>query len=445
MSNGDCWDTGTVYVDIINCDLVATDDSYTTTLNTCKDLNVTLNDYDPEYPSDPTKLWIIDANVTDPLYGNASWIDGYTIRYCPDANWCGTDTFKYRIQDVNGSTADANVTITVPCPPIDAIDDYNTTNMFTCVDFNITDNDDGSGFKVQIVPGSLTLPTFGNVSMLDPNGTIRFCPEGSCGTATFDYNATNGFSTDRATVTVEVPCPKPECPVAVDDYNRTEMNTCVILSIMSNDYDPNGDPIRVTYIEDPPHGVYNPIDFANGIIQYCPDGNWCGTDYFEYTITDGRCEKTATVRIDVMCQKEKVPAILLYPLVDIERLTISKEPVVLDENIDSLLNTGVNVVLDGKVISVFEIVPGTQSLIAQVENRGFVTQAGVMIRFEGLPNGVTYKLEPPSQKIKAHNIGTYVVTMTAPADVPEGIYPVKAIAYTRSGTLDEVELRVVIS
>jgi len=290
--------------------------------------------------------------------------------------------------------------------------------------------------------------------VLDPNGTIRFDPEGICGTATFDYNATNGFSTDRATVTVDVPCPQATCPIAVDDYNKTEMNTCVILSIMSNDYDPNGDPIKVVYpsITDPKNGVIEFIDYENGIIKYCPDESFCGTDIFEYTIVDiprspqdKPCEKTATVRIDVMCPKEKVPAILLYPLVDIERLTISKEPVVLDENIDSLLNTGVNVVLDGKVISVFEIVPGTQSLIAQVENRGFVTQAGVMVRFEGLPNGVTYKLEPPSQKIKAHNIGTYVVTITAPADVPSGTYTVKAIAYTRSGTLDEVELRVVIS
>jgi len=455
LSSGGCYDIATVTVNVISCGLVAVDDEYETALNTCKDLNVTLNDYDPEYPSDPTKFWIIDANVTDPLYGNASWIDGYTIRYCPDANWCGTDTFKYRILDVNGSTADANVTITVPCPPIDAVDDYNKTkDRFTCVDFNITDNDDGYGYHVQIVPGSITTPSFGNVTVLDPNGTIRFCPQGTCGTVTFDYNATNGFSMDRATVTVDVPCPQATCPIAVDDYNKTEMNTCVILSIMSNDYDPNGDPIKVVYpsITDPKNGVIEFIDYENGIIKYCPDESFCGTDIFEYTIVDiprspqdKPCEKTATVRIDVMCPKEKVPAILLYPLVDIERLTISKEPVVLDENIDSLLNTGVNVVLDGKVISVFEIVPGTQSLIAQVENRGFVTQAGVMIRFEGLPNGVTYKLEPPSQKIKAHNIGTYAVTITAPADVPEGIYHVKAIAYTRSGTLDEVELRVVIS
>ncbi len=438
--------TVTITVNCVNDGLIAVDDFNSTTLNVCIDINVSKNDFDPD--GDP---FIIDS-FTQPTttFGTVTLVDSKgMLRFCPQMN-CGTADFNYTITD-GEETDTAKVTITVPCPPIVANDDYNSTvDRFTPVDFNITDNDDGSGYKVKIVPGSITTPSFGSVTLLDVNGTIRFDPKGICGTATFDYNATNGFSYDVATITVDVPCPQATCPVAVDDYNKTEMSTpeaktCVTLNLLSNDYDPNGDPIKVIDIKDPPHGVIEFIDYENGIIQYCPDDYFCGSDFFEYTITDGRCEKTATVRIDVMCPKEKVPAALLYPLVDIERLTISKDPIVLDENIDSLLNTGVNVVLDGKVISVFEIVPGTQSLIAQVENRGFVTQAGVMVRFEGLPNGVTYKLEPPSQKIKAHNIGTYVVTMTAPADVPSGTYTVKAIAYTRSGTLDEVELRVVIS
>jgi len=441
--------TVTITVNCVNDGLIAVDDFNSTTVNVCIDINVSKNDRDPD--GDP--FWIDSFTQPTTTFGTVTLVDSKgKLQFCPGMN-CGTADFNYTITD-GKETDSAKVTITVPCPPVVANDDFNSTERFTPIDFNITDNDDGSGYKVKIVPGSITTPSFGNVTVLDPNGTIRFDPEGICGTATFDYNATNGFSTDRATVTVDVPCPQATCPVAVDDYNKTEMNTCVILQIMDNDYDPNGDPIKVVYpsITDPKNGVIEFIDYENGIIKYCPVKDFCGTDIFEYTIVDiprstqdKPCEKTATVRIDVMCPKEKVPAALLYPLVDIERLTISKDPVVLDENIDSLLNTGVNVVLDGKVISVLEIVPGTQSLIAQVENRGFVTQAGVMVRFEGLPAGVTYKLEPASQKIKAHNIGTYAVTITAPADVPEGIYPVKAIAYTRSGTLDEVELRVVIS
>jgi hypothetical protein len=454
VAKGDCTsNTGTVTVTVTNCGLVATDDSYSTTINTCKDIQVTINDYDPEYPGDQSKLWIIDANVTDPLYGNASLLDSHTIRYCPDANWCGIDIFKYRIQDVNGSTADANVTITVPCPPVDAIDDYNTTDRFTCVDFNITDNDDGSGFKVQIVPGSITSPTFGNVSILDHNGTIRFCPQGYCGTATFDYNATNGFSYDRATVTVEVPCPTPVCPVAVSDFNSTTMNTCVILNLLSNDYDPNGDPIHVIEIIDPPHGVIEFIDFDNGIIRYCPDANYCGSDFFEYTIIDSPrsqddpCESTTSVRIDVICEepKEKVPAALLYPLIDIERLTLTQGPVPLDGSIGAILDTGTNIIIDGKVIAVLQVTPGSRSLIAQVDNLGFVTQNDVRLRFEDLPQGVSVTFSPESQKIKAHNVGTYVVTLSVSENVPKGSYFVNVKAFTRSGTLDSEIFNLVIN
>jgi hypothetical protein len=232
------------------------------------------------------------------------------------------------------------------------------------------------------------------------------------------------------------------------------MNTCVTLRLLDNDYDPNGDPISVIPeggIQDPPHGVINFIDYTNGIIQYCPDANWCGIDEFTYTIQDNPrsqdapCTATAIVRIDVPCPKEEVPAILLFPLVDIERLTITRGPVIVDGNINSLIESGIQVVVDGKVIAAMEIIPGTQSMFAQVENRGFVTQAGVMVRFEGLPAGVSYTLEPPSQKIKAHNIGTYIVTMTASPDVGPGEYLIRAVAYTRSGTLDTIDLKLVIT
>ncbi|KYC46203.1 MAG: FG-GAP repeat protein [Candidatus Methanofastidiosum methylothiophilum] len=427
--------TVTINVTCVNDGLIAVDDFNSTTVNVCIDINVSKNDYDP----DGDLFWIDSFTQPTTTFGTVTLVDSKgMVRFCPGMN-CGTADFNYTITD-GEETDTAKVTITVPCPPVVANDDYNSTiDRFTPVDFNITDNDDGSGYKVKIVPGSITTPSFGSVTVLDVNGTISFDPKGYCGTATFDYNATNGFSYDVATVTVDVPCPPLTCPVAVNDYNKTVMNTCVILSLMDNDYDPNGDPIKVTDIKDPPHGVIEFIDYEKGIIKYCPDQYFCGTDFFEYTIVDEPrttqdepCTSTATVRIDVICEdKQEVPAVLLYPLVDIERLTLS--------------GTGIDVILDGKVVSVLEVLPGTQNLTAQVENRGFVTQNDVMVRFEGLPTGVSYRLEPESQKIKAKSIGSYNIILTASPNTPAGTYDIKAIAYTRRGTLDTVELKVVIN
>ena len=74
-----------------------------------------------------------------------------------------------------------------------------------------------------------------------------------------------------------------------------------------------------------------------------------------------------------------------------------------------------------------------------------MTQADVSVKFEGLPQGVTYTFEPELQKVYAHNLGTYVVTLTASPDVPEGTYPIKVTAYSRNGIMDQIEIKVVVT
>jgi len=105
----------------------------------------------------------------------------------------------------------------------------------------------------------------------------------------------------------------------------------------------------------------------------------------------------------------------------------------------------IGIILDERFIEQFEIVPGTQILMAKIANKGFVTHVGVMLRFEGLPKGVTYKIQPDSQSINRDANGTYEVAITASPVVDEGEYNVTAIAYTISETLAEKKLKVVIN
>ena len=105
----------------------------------------------------------------------------------------------------------------------------------------------------------------------------------------------------------------------------------------------------------------------------------------------------------------------------------------------------IDIILDERFIDEFEIVPGTQVLIVKVENRGHVILTDVLLKFEGLPKGVTYKIEPDSQIINRDANGTYEVIITASPVVDEGEYNVSAIAYTVSEILAEEGLKVVIS
>ena len=51
--------------------------------------------------------------VTDPLNGTVTINADGTVTYTPDADFNGTDTFDYTIEDANGDTSTATVTVTV--------------------------------------------------------------------------------------------------------------------------------------------------------------------------------------------------------------------------------------------------------------------------------------------------------------------------------------------
>jgi hypothetical protein len=129
------------------------------------------------------------------------------------------------------------------------------------------------------------------------------------------------------------------------------------------------------------------------------------------------------------CRQKSIPAAILYPKVDIEAFQIVG---------------GDTIIQDGKVISSFDISPGTQQTEIQIENRGFFTQNDVRVRIDGLPQGITLDIEPGVQKIKAHKIGTYKATFTVGPDVPSGRYPVVMTAFSLNGTFDRIIVEIVV-
>ncbi|WP_188375416.1 Ig-like domain-containing protein, partial [Winogradskyella haliclonae] len=145
--------------------------------------------------------------------------------------------------------------------------------------------------------------------MFNPDGTYTYTPNTDfVGEDSFTYevcDAGNPIACDTATVTIEVapvPTSGNEPPVANDDTNTTEVDTPVSGTVLSNDFDPDGDPITVTGNTDPANGtvVVNP----DGTYTYTPNPGFEGEDSFEYTICDDNtptpaCD-TATVTIQVI-------------------------------------------------------------------------------------------------------------------------------------------------
>ena len=138
------------------------------------------------------------------------------------------------------------------------------------------------------------------------------------------------------------------------------------------------------------------------------------------------CSITYTWRIYSLCPCSSTT---LYPKVDIEGFAVSG---------------GATIVKDGKIVSAFNVVPGVQQTMIQVENRGFFTQKDARVRFIGLPEGVTVQLTPATQTIKAHNIGTYSATFTVGSNVPSGTYNIGMVAFSPNGIFDTIMIKLVV-
>jgi len=129
------------------------------------------------------------------------------------------------------------------------------------------------------------------------------------------------------------------------------------------------------------------------------------------------------------CVKKSLPPAILYPKVDIESFNVAGGP---------------SIIRDGKVLSAFQMLPGSQQVFLQVENRGFFTQNDARVRFEGLPVGVVVNVTPETQKIKAHNLGTYSGTFTVGSNVPSGTYQVTMVAFSPQGVFDRITFNLVV-
>jgi Bacterial Ig domain len=81
-------------------------------------------------------------------------------------------------------------------------------------------------------------------------------------------------------------CVTNRAPIANPDTATTKPATPVTINVLANDSDPDGDPLTVTTVTDPPRGTATRN--ADNTVTYRPDCGFTGTDMFTYTISDGR-------------------------------------------------------------------------------------------------------------------------------------------------------------
>ncbi|MFJ1432554.1 Ig-like domain-containing protein [Capnocytophaga canimorsus] len=225
----------------------------------------------------------------------------------------GVYTLTYKICE-NGATPDncdtATVTITVlSSNTVLAISDINNTYLNTSVSGNVSTNDEdpqGDALEFSLLTASNHQ---GHSLVFNSDGTYVFTPkEGFTGVVVYEYEVCDkGMPRACATATLTIgvfaqPHASANTVFANDDAVRTKVGTPVLISVLANDIDVEGDTFEIT--SHPSHTSYGSLSLSNGKLTYTPNAGYVGVDSFTYTICDNRTTdkacSTATVRVLIL-------------------------------------------------------------------------------------------------------------------------------------------------
>ena len=278
--------TVNIAVTSVNDPPVAVQDSAATAEDTPVTIPVLANDTDPE--NDALSV----TGFSEPSHGAAVVNPDGTITYSPASNYSGSDSFTYTASDGNGGSAIAAVYITVTAvndPPA-AVDDLLTVlEDGPAGSVNVLTNDSDVEGNALTVTG-YTQPAHGSVMEDESPGVLTYTPTSSNynGPDAFTYTVSDGHGgTATATVNVTVTAVN-DAPIAGDDIAATSEDAAIIITVLANDLDLDGDPLEVNSGLLPEqraeHGsiTFNP----DNTITYTPDANFHGTDLFGYYVED---------------------------------------------------------------------------------------------------------------------------------------------------------------
>lgn len=98
-------------------------------------------------------------------------------------------------------------------------------------------------------------------------------------------------------------------PIANDDSATVTEGESIVIDVLANDSDPDGDALMITSITQGDDGSVEMLN--NGLeLRYTPDPNFSGNDFFVYTVTDSNGD-SATAQVSVAIED-----VIPYPTID---------------------------------------------------------------------------------------------------------------------------------
>lgn len=337
-------DTAWVFVAISNpivvnnVSPVANPDNSTTTAGIPITIFVKANDYDPN--GDPLSMPMI---LGQPNGGTATVNANGTISFVPNTGFSGISTFIYQvcdeIENLRARLCDtALVTVVVkpiPAPanraPVAINDAFIASANQPLSNISIAANDSDPDVGQTLTFAQLSAATHGLLAFNATAGTFSYFPQSNfVGVDSFRYKVCDNGApslcdTAWAYVTYINPPVGNQAPIAMDDATETLVNTTIRIPVLSNDKDPNKDPLSNPTILNTPTCGTATVN-TNGTIDFAPAPNFVGTCGFAYKVCDNSLCDTAIVIIKV------------NPLPSAE----NQSPIAINDATTTSVNTSVN-------------------------------------------------------------------------------------------------------
>ena len=231
------------------------------------------------------------------------------VPYTPDADFNGSDSFTFMVNDGTVDSTEAAISITIDAvnDPPEVSDDSATTDEDTPVDIDVLAND--NDIDGNLDPATVTVtndPADGATSVNTTTGVITYTP-------TPDFNGDDAFTYEvcddgaptpsecaSATVSITIDAVN-DAPVADAGTTTTDEDSPVTITLTGSDVD--GDALTFAIATGPADGslsTITPINDTSADVIYTPDGDFNGNDSFTFTVNDGTVDSgAATVEITV--------------------------------------------------------------------------------------------------------------------------------------------------
>lgn len=218
---------------------------------------------------------------------------GFT--YTPGANRNGTDQFTFTATDGRASSNAATVTIEIaPLNDAPVVLSSIALDEDTAFDDQVATEVDGEAMTVV----STTQPAHGSLvlSATTP-GRIGYTPAANFfGADQFEIRATDAGGTSSVQTVAVTVRPVNDAPQAVVDSARTTQGREVLVEVLTNDTDVEGDALTVSIPNTPSTGTATVN--VDGSIRYVPTPAFVGVASFTYRLRDA-AGATADATVDV--------------------------------------------------------------------------------------------------------------------------------------------------